>query len=89
MAAESSHFSDNELVHLLTLGKVNFVQEHFHKQFRDNSFFIGENVREAVQKGDADYTPIFLSEIPRLMRSGSFPIAVAIVMVSPPDKYGI
>lgn len=89
MAEASSHFSDNELVHLLTLGEVDFINERFRNQFRDNSFFIGDNVREAVQKGDADYTPIFLSEIPRFLRSGSFPIEVAIVMVSPPDKHGM
>lgn len=89
LAENHTHFSDNELVHLLTLGEFNFFEERFRNHFRDNSLFIGANVREAVQKGDADYTPIFLSEIPRLFRSGSFPIAAALVNVSPPDKNGM
>ncbi len=83
------HFLDNEVTHLLTLGKNNLVQPHLQSHFRDNSFFIGENVREAVQNGLADYTPIFLSEIPRLLMSPGFQIEAALVSVSPPDRYGM
>lgn len=89
LAKNASHFSDNQIVHLLTLGSVNFLGEEFKNHFRDNSFFIGDNVRNAVQNGKADYTPIFLSEIPRLLKSGSFPIEAALVMVSPPDNNGM
>ena len=39
-------------------------------------------------RGAADYTPIFLSEIPELFRSGRMPLDVALVQVSPPDRYG-
>ncbi|MBI4238613.1 MAG: GNAT family N-acetyltransferase [Deltaproteobacteria bacterium] len=89
MAEHYAHFSDNELIHLMTLGHAAFVGEKFRGHLRDNSFFIGDNVRTAVQSGEADYTPIFLSEIPGLFRSGSFPIAVAIIMVAPPDQHGM
>lgn len=49
---------------------------------------MGNNVREAVNECRADYTPIFLSEIPDLFRIGRFPLDVALIMVSPPDKHG-
>lgn len=89
LAQNYHHLRDNELVHLLTLGEVNFLGEKYRHHIRDNSFFIGPNVRKAVNEGQADYTPIFLSEIPRLLRAKSFPIEVALIMVSPPDRNGM
>lgn len=41
-----------------------------------------------VCQGRADYTPIFLSEIPLLFRRNLLPLDVALVQVSPPDKHG-
>lgn len=89
LTKNADHFRDNELVHLLALGSVNFAESKYQGLLRDNSYFIGGNVRNQVQNGDADYTPIFLSEIPRLLRSPSYPVTAALIMVSPPDKYGM
>src|SRR6185436_16782578 len=50
--------------------------------------FVSACIRKAVNEGRGDYVPIFLSEIPRLFRGGNFPIDVALVQVSPPDKHG-
>src|SRR5690606_31524061 len=55
---------------------------------RHNALFTGANVREAVQEGRADYTPVFLSEIPELFRDGTLPIDVAMIQVSPPNRHG-
>ncbi len=77
-----------EIVHIMTLGQAPYSEARFEKQFRHNAFFIGANVREAVNACRADYTPMFLSEIPALFRSGQLPIDVALIMVSPPDVHG-
>ncbi len=58
------------------------------EHFRHNALFVGGNVREAVNDGRADYTPIFLSEIEALFESGEMPIDVAFIQVSPPDPHG-
>lgn len=55
---------------------------------RQRCFFVGGSTRQAVQCGQADYVPIFLSEIPKLFRSGEQPLDVALIQVSPPDKHG-
>jgi acyl-CoA hydrolase len=89
LARNADLFADNELFHLMALGDMELAAPEFYKNFRDNSFFIGANVRNRVQEGNADYTPIFLSEIPRLIRSNSFSLSAALVMVSPPDKNGM
>ena len=80
--------SDAEIVHILTLGVATYAEPRLGGRFRHNAYFIGPNVREAVNEGRADYTPIFLSEIPRLFRSGRVVIDVAMIEVSPPDQHG-
>ncbi len=60
-----------------------------HGHLRQRAFFIGSATRNAVQNGLADYVPIFLSEIPKLFRSGDQPLDTALIQVSPPDKHGI
>ena len=56
--------------------------------FRSNSLFIGANCRKAVNEGRADFTPIFLSEIPLLFQRKIIDIDVALIQVSSPDKHG-
>ncbi len=80
--------TDTEIVHILTLGVATYAEPRFGSRFRHNAYFIGPNVREAVNEGRADYTPIFLSEIPRLFRSKRIVIDVAMIEVSPPDRFG-
>lgn len=79
---------DTEIVHILTLGVASYTDPQHLERFRHNAFFIGENVRDAVVQGRADYTPICLSEIPELFHSGRETIDVALVSVSPPDRHG-
>lgn len=59
-----------------------------HGHLRQRAFFVGKSTRSAVQQGLADYVPIFLSEIPKLFRSGEQPVDVALIQVSPPDAHG-
>jgi acyl-CoA hydrolase/GNAT superfamily N-acetyltransferase len=82
------HLEQNEIVHLLTLGAAPYVAPALAHRFRHAAFFIGANVRQAVQEGRADFIPVFLSEIPALIRSGRMPIDVALIQVSPPDRHG-
>jgi acyl-CoA hydrolase len=77
-----------EIVHLLTLGNADYVLPEMEAHFRHNAFFIGSNVREAINSGRADFTPIFLSEISSLFVSGLLPIDVCLIQVSPPDPHG-
>jgi acyl-CoA hydrolase/GNAT superfamily N-acetyltransferase len=79
---------DVVIVHMLTFGPAPHAAKRFDHNFRHNSFFVGPGIRQAVFEGAADYTPIFLSQIPALLRSGRMPLDVALVQVSPPDSYG-
>jgi acyl-CoA hydrolase/RimJ/RimL family protein N-acetyltransferase len=89
LAARSHELADTEIVHLLTLGAAPYAQKELAQYFRVNSFFIAENVRDIIQKGLGDYTPIFLSDIPGLFSSGQLPLDVALIHVTPPDARGM
>jgi acyl-CoA hydrolase/ribosomal protein S18 acetylase RimI-like enzyme len=88
MMARAPKLADNPIIHIYTLGTAPYVQPQTSTAFRHNAFFIGAGVRQAVARGDADYTPIFLSEVPGLFRSGRMPIDVAMIQLSPPDEHG-
>lgn len=77
-----------EIVHILTLGRADYIAPQMEGHFRHNAMFIGGNVRQAVNEGRADYTPVFLSQIEALFESGQMPIDVALIQVSPPDAHG-
>src|SRR5437868_5388045 len=88
LISRAPHVKDVEIVHLLTLGRADYIAPAMAGHFRHNAMFIGGNVREAVNDGRADYTPIFLSEVEGLFESGEMPIDVALIQVSPPDAHG-
>ncbi len=79
---------DVEIIHLMTMGSAPYVAPEMAGHFRHNAMFIGGNVREAVNDGRADYTPVFLSEIEGLIDSGQLRVDVALIQVSPPDAHG-
>jgi acyl-CoA hydrolase/RimJ/RimL family protein N-acetyltransferase len=81
-------FFDAEVIHIWSLGLAPYTEERFKHNFRHNSFFIGNSTRGAVNQGLADYTPVFLSEVPALFASRYIPIDVALIQTSLPDSHG-
>lgn len=79
---------DTEVFQVWTLGLAPYTDSRFERNFRYNSFFIGHHTREAVNQGLADYTPIFLSQIPRLFQEGLVCVDVALIQTSYPDAHG-
>jgi 4-hydroxybutyrate CoA-transferase len=88
MVARAPELRGVEVVHLHTEGPAPYVAPELSGSFRTNALFIGANVRAAVATGEADYIPVFLSEVPALFRRGILPLDVALVQVSPPDRHG-
>ncbi|MDY0000811.1 MAG: hypothetical protein RBU30_05915 [Polyangia bacterium] len=89
LTARSRQLADTEIVHLLTFGDAPYAHRQLAAHFRVNSFFISDNVRDIIQEGLGDYTPIFLSDIPRLFESGQLPLDAALIQVTPPDERGM
>ncbi len=79
---------DVEICQALTIGSADYVAPEMEGHLRVNTMFISANVRKAVQNGQADFTPVLLSEFPLLFRNKTLPLDVAIIHVSPPDEHG-
>ena len=89
LVARSRELADTEIIDFLSLGGAPYARKDLAEHFRVNSFFIAKDVRQAIRQGAGDYTPIFLSDIPRLFSSGQLPLDAALIHVSPPDKRGM
>jgi acyl-CoA hydrolase/GNAT superfamily N-acetyltransferase len=75
------------IIHLLTLGEPSYRHKELAKHFHINSFFIWDTINESQELGD--FTPLFLSDIPRMFSSGELPIDVALIQVTPPNEKGM
>jgi 4-hydroxybutyrate CoA-transferase len=71
-----------------TEGIAPYADPEWASVFKVNCFFIGANLRKAVQEYRAEYIPVFLSEIPSLFRNKLITVDCALIHVSPPDEHG-
>ncbi len=60
----------------------------FLRRFSVKLFFISQRMRKAAFEGKIDYIPAYLSQIPKLFSSHRIGLDVALIQVSPPDKFG-
>jgi acetyl-CoA hydrolase len=88
MVGRAPELEGVQVAHLMTFGCADYVDPRYARSFRQRSLFTGANVREAVNQGRADFVPVHLSEIPRLIESGLLPVDVALLHISPPDEHG-
>jgi 4-hydroxybutyrate CoA-transferase len=80
--------TDIILYHLHTSGPAPFVDVEHRPRFRSVSLFTGPPLRRAIEEGDADFMPVFLSDIPALFKTRRVPLDVALLQLSPPDAHG-
>jgi 4-hydroxybutyrate CoA-transferase len=85
---KAGHLQDVTIYQMHTEGMAPYSDPEWKDVFKINCFFIGANLRKAVQEGRADYIPLFLSEIPSLFRDKIITIDIALIHVSVPDKNG-
>jgi len=79
---------DVEVSQVLTICPQDYVSPEMEGHVRVNTMFISPNVRQAVNEGRADFTPVLLSEFPLLFKNGHLPLDVALLNVSLPDENG-
>jgi acyl-CoA hydrolase/GNAT superfamily N-acetyltransferase len=88
LVARKKELADTEVLHSLTIGEAPYAFKELADNFSVNTFFVSANVREMIQQGYGEYTPIPLFDIPALFESGRMPIDVALIQVTPPDHKG-
>ncbi len=77
-----------EICQALSVGPADYASPAMEGHIRVNTMFISANVRQAVQEGRADFTPVLLSEYPLLFKDKHLPVDVALVHLSRPDEHG-
>jgi|SRR3990170_668260 len=87
LVARAPQLNDVEIIQVLTIGPAPHVVPEMKGHLRVNTLFISDNVRQAVHDGRADFTPVFLSQVPLLLRTHLKP-DVALIHVAPPDEHG-
>jgi acetyl-CoA hydrolase len=88
MVARSAELESVEVTHLMTFGCADYALACHARSFRHRALFTGANVRHAVNEGRADFVPVHISEIPRLIESGAVAVDTALIHISPPDEHG-
>jgi acyl-CoA hydrolase len=88
LAKEKDRLKNVELVAITLNGKLEIAKAAYQDSFHINALFVSGPIREAVAEGRADFIPVFLSDIPDLLKSDILPLDTAIVQVSPPDRHG-
>jgi acyl-CoA hydrolase len=88
LAERGSELRDVKIYQLHTEGDAPYLDEKYMGSFEVNALFMGANMRKAVADGRAFFVPCFLSEVPIMIRKKVFPVDVALVHVSPPDRHG-
>lgn len=74
--------------HIHTEGPGEYLEPDCEGVFRSNSLFTAANCRKPIAEGRADFTPIFLGDIPQLFFRGIIKPNVSLVQVTPADQHG-
>lgn len=77
-----------KIIHLMTFLDAPYISQEMEGHFKLVSLFTGSNVRKSVHEGKADFIPVFLSEIPRMIEGRILPVDICILQLSPPDEHG-
>lgn len=88
LVARAGELTNVEVSHLLTFGRADYADDKYRGSFRHRALFTGHNVRQAVNDGRADFVPVHLSQVPRLIYEGILPVDVALIHIGPPDEHG-
>ncbi|WP_178983560.1 acetyl-CoA hydrolase/transferase family protein [Winogradskyella helgolandensis] len=88
LSARHEELSNVEVCQLHTEGVAPYANPELKDSFHINSFFLGKNVRHTIKAGNGSYTPVFLSELPRLFQQRVLELDVVLIHVSVPDRHG-
>lgn len=87
---DSNHgnMTDLEFIQLAMHGESIMDKEQIKSKFRLKTFIVGENIGLEVTRGNVDFIPTNVAELPYLFVSGAVDVDVAIVQTSLPDNKG-
>ena len=89
LVARGEELRNVEIITALAIGPAPYTDPRWAGHFHVRTCFVSAFDRAAVNAGRVSYIPVYLSSIPKLfMPGGPYPLDVAVIQVSPPDKHG-
>jgi len=85
MEDSSKNLSDLQIFHFLTDGAIPMKNGEPMTRFKHRTFFVGNDMREAIKSGQSDYIPISIAQVPSLIENGRIAVDTALVQVSSPE----
>ena len=86
---EKTDVEDVVLYQMLSNTLARYINDDsFFKRFALKLFFISVPMRAAAFEGKIEYVPVYLSQIPSLFMDYNIGLDVALVQISPPDRFG-
>lgn len=83
------NLEDIVIYQMLSGTLADYVEDDsFLRRFSLKLFFISSYMRKAAFEGKVDYIPAYLSQIPSLFADKRIGLDVALIQVSPPDRFG-
>ena len=88
LCRQADRLAGSILHHIILLADDVFADPRFTGAFRHQVYFCGHHERVMLAQGRADAVPIHFHELGRAFRSGTIPIDVALIQLSPPGPDG-
>nr|WP_315021622.1 acetyl-CoA hydrolase/transferase C-terminal domain-containing protein [uncultured Aminipila sp.] len=88
MVANAENYEDVTISHMVTLGKGQYTKPEYKGHFKFEGWFSSASTRGSIAEGHGQFVPVYFHEVPNYIRKGIFPIDVAMVTVSAPDRNG-
>jgi acyl-CoA hydrolase/GNAT superfamily N-acetyltransferase len=87
--AQDETLQDIVIYQMLSETIAEYVEDDaFLRRFSLKLFFISYYMRKAAFEGKVDYIPAYLSQIPGMFNEKRIGLDVALIQVSPPDRFG-
>ena len=90
MTERAPELRDVKVYSAFAIGRFDapYAKAELRDSFEPLTFFVANNLRNAIKEGVAQTIPAFLGEIPFLFRSRQVPLDVTLLNVSEPDEEG-
>ena len=85
---QADRLENVEIIHMVAMGSAPYCDVGMEKHFKHNALFVGGSTRKAVERGQADYTPVFFHEVPKLFHENLLNVDVVFLQITPPDENG-
>jgi len=88
---ESDHYNliDLEFIQIATLVDIFSMTDQIKSKGRLKTFTVGETISRSFNKGNVDFVPTTMAELPYLFVSGAIGIDFAIIQTTMPDSKGM